>query len=82
MHWTEGFSPDLLDVLVNVGEVEDFHDGDCLIRVGDCETHLFYVLSGNVRVDTAPAPRLSKRGIFSGKWPFSTTGPGRPLPGR
>lgn len=70
MHWTEGFSPDLLDVLVNVGEVEDFHDGDCLIRVGDCETHLFYVLSGNVRVDTRPRSTTLETGDLLGEMAF------------
>lgn len=70
MKWTEKFSPGLMDVLLTVGEVEDFHDGDSLIRVGDCETHLFHILSGEVRVDAHPVPTSLEAGDLLGEMAF------------
>lgn len=70
MDWTHGFSPALLDILRKIGEVQDFGDGDRLIRFGDCDTHLFYILSGEVFVDTEALPTAWTTGDLLGEIAF------------
>lgn len=52
--WARNFSSDLQEMLCNIGEVVEFIDGEYLIRSGDCDTHLFLLISGEVLVHTAP----------------------------
>jgi CRP-like cAMP-binding protein len=70
MNWTHGFSPALLDVILKIGEVQDFGDRDCMIQFGDCDTHLFHILSGEVSVDTDPVPTTLKTGDLLGEMAF------------
>lgn len=70
MNWTHGFSPALLDVLRKLGQVRDFSDGDCMIRSGDCDTHLFHILSGVVTIDTGADQVALRTGDLLGETAF------------
>lgn len=70
MSWTDGFSPTLLDVLSTIGGIQTFRDGECMIQLGDCETHLFHIVSGEVSVATQPASTRLKTGDLLGEMAF------------
>ena len=50
MKWTQTFSTDFQRVLAGFGEVQHFTPGQPMIKVGECETHLFIITSGEVDV--------------------------------
>ncbi len=70
MGWSRHFSLALREVLLNIGTVIDFVDGDYLIKVGDCDTHLFLLLSGEVLVHTDSKPIKVGTGELLGEMAF------------
>ena len=70
MNWTDGFSRVLLGALSEIGEVQDFENGASILRSGDCDTHLFHILSGEVRVETVPTPTTLREGDLLGEMAF------------
>lgn len=50
MNWMQSFSTGFRDVLSRFGEAVHFSSGETMIEVGECETHLFIITSGEVDV--------------------------------
>ena len=66
----DGFSESLVEVLSSTGEVQDFGSGASILQHGDCDTHLFHILSGEVRVETMPSPTILGAGELLGEMAF------------
>ena len=70
MDWTQDFPADLRETLASVGELQEFGDGAMVIRKGDCDTHLFHLLAGQVSVVTDSGYKFLGAGELLGEIAF------------